>query len=323
MGGNSEFIPMSDSDLENVFSNIEHESSAAIENGVKRRRTPNRMGQRLHQPLPTHQEKAQQYYYDYQGNLIRANVHYHKTHKNLSLHEREEQHQEIASLMARQLERVREQASKRVRRQTQGKLDRRQLVNAYKGLDDVRLQTKNEDRTSFAVSVAVDQSGSMSNHIENKNLYDAAMVLARTFEQMDMAYEMRGFGSTNAQYKAMNDKHFDRHRAASLAHLTLGGTYLRDTTGLAAQSLLAREESNRLYVSLTDGDLYDHKDTVAEMANARKQGIITYGIYLGKDVNVSRMDEIYGRGNWTSIQELSDMPKKVGQRIASIFRAMR
>ena len=225
--------------------------------------------------------------------------------------------------MARQLKSIREQASKRMRRQTQGKLDRRQLVNAYKGLEDVRTQTKSEDRTSFAVSVAVDQSGSMEKQVKSKNLYDATMVLARTFEQMDMAYEVRGFGSVNAQYKAMDEKHFALDRAATLANLTLGGTELQYTTGLAAQSLLARDESNRLYVSLTDGALHDHNETVAEMEEARRQGVITYGIFLGSHANVPKMDEIYGRGNWTTINQLSDMPKKVGQRIASIFKALR
>jgi hypothetical protein len=32
---------------------------------------------------------------------------------------------------------------------------------------------------------------------------------------------------------------------------------------------------------------------------------------------------LYGRGNWTAIQSLGDMPKLVAQRLASIFKSMR
>jgi nitric oxide reductase activation protein len=197
------------------------------------------------------------------------------------------------------------------------------LVNAVKGLDDVRTRNKTQEQTSFAVSITVDQSGSMSRQVANKSLYDAAMVLSHTLEQLEMAYEVRGFGSSNAQYKAMNDPRFIPQRAAHLASDTLGTTYMADSAGLSTLSLLAREETNRLYVSLTDGDLDDHDETVSIMQDARRKGVVTFGIFLGHNPSVDKLDEIYGRGNWTTIQSLGDMPKTVGQRIASIFKAMR
>ena len=98
---------------------------------------------------------------------------------------------------------------------------------------------------------------------------------------------------------------------------------MKDSAGLATQALLARQESNRLFVSMTDGALSDHQETVAVMEQARQQGVVTFGIFLGHNPDVGLMDEIYGRGNWTTIEDLSDMPKQVGQRVASIFKAIR
>ena len=311
--------------LEDVLNDVERESSTAIETGVKRRNTPVRVGQRLHQPLPSGRW-TEQTYYNEQNNLANETVFLPQTRnpdRLRDLSKRAKEHNKVARLLAKQLEKVREQAAVRLNRQTSGKLDRRQLVNAYKGLDDVRTRTRKQDKTSFAVSIGVDQSSSMQKQVREKKLYDATMTLAKTLDQLEMAYEVRGFGSTSAQYKAMDEAKFNPSRGAVLADSTFGGTMMGPTAGLATQSLLARDESNRLFVSMTDGALHDHAETVVKMKQARENGIVTYGIYLGSDPTVSKMDEIYGRGNWTTINQLSDMPKKVGQRIASIFKALR
>jgi len=317
---------MDDERLSDILADIEKETSQAIESGVRRRTTPNSVGRRLHRPLPAEEGFAKQQYYQPDGSLASADVKFLKDMdaallQTLAL--RDEEHRRVSGTMATQLKRIKEQAAVRLRRQTEGKLDRRQLANAIKGMDEVRTRLRDQDKTSFAVSIGLDQSGSMSREIQSMRLYDATMTLARTFEMLDMPYEVRGFGTGNAQYKAMASPHFEPERAAVLASQSLGGTRMKDTAGLASQVLIAREETNRLFISLTDGELGDHEDTVSIMGKARRQGVVTFGIYLGEDPKISDMDEIYGRGNWTTIRELSDMPKMVGQRIATIFRSLR
>jgi len=321
-----EFVPMDDERLSDILADIEKETSQAIESGVRRRHTPNSVGRRLHQSLPAEDSFTKQQYYRPDGSLASAHVNFLKDKDAAllqSLALRDEEHRRVAGTMATQLKRIKEQAAVRLRRQTEGKLDRRQLANAIKGMDEVRTRLRDRDKTSFAVSIGLDQSGSMSHEIQSMRLYDATMTLARTFEMLDMPYEVRGFGTGNAQYKAMTSRHFEPERAAVLASQSLGGTRMRDTAGLASQSLIAREETNRLFISLTDGELGDYEDTVSIMGKARRQGVVTFGIYLGDDPKISDMDEIYGRGNWTTIRDLSDMPKMVGQRIATIFRSLR
>jgi nitric oxide reductase activation protein len=96
-----------------------------------------------------------------------------------------------------------------------------------------------------------------------------------------------------------------------------------DTAGLAHSSLLAREEKNRMMICLSDGELNDHEESARSLRQARVNGILTFGIYLGTVHDPEKMDQLYGKGNWTSIQNLGDMPKAVAQRMAAIFKSMR
>ena len=137
-----------------------------------------------------------------------------------------------------------------------------------------------------------------------------------------MPYEVRAFGSSTVQVKSFGES-FHPERAAYLASGGLGGTQLSDTAGLAHSAMLASEETNKMMVCLSDGSLDDHEKTARVLREARRNGVVTFGIFLGFGVNQEKMDDLYGRGNWTSIQTLSDMPKSVAQRLASIFKSMR
>ena len=224
--------------------------------------------------------------------------------------------------MAKPLKAIREQAEQRLRRQSSGRLDRRQLVNAYKGMDDIYTAVKDLPETSFAASISVDMSGSMSGHVEQAELYDAVMVLGDTFAMLDMPHEVRAFGSSTAQLKAM-DEPFAPRRANYLASGDLGGTNFAETAGLAHSSLLACPEKNRMLVCLSDGQMSDHTESARALREARRNGVVTFGIFLGPARDPERLDELYGRGNWTSIQSLGDMPKAVAQRLASIFKSLK
>jgi nitric oxide reductase activation protein len=225
--------------------------------------------------------------------------------------------------LAKRLEGIRDQTLQRLRFQDQGKLDRRRMIAAVKGSKDVRVQYQEQPATSFAASIALDMSGSMKDHIAAGRLFDSTMVLSDTFEQLEIPYEIRGFGTGEAQYKTMDDPQADLERTGHLVGRSLGGTHMANTAGLATTSLMARPEKNRLFVSLTDGALSDHDDAMAQMHYARKQGIVTYGVFLGPNPDQTKMDEIYGPGNWTAINELSDLPDVVGKRLGVLFNKIR
>jgi nitric oxide reductase activation protein len=125
------------------------------------------------------------------------------------------------------------------------------------------------------------------------------------------------------QFKTIGDARFDPDRAAMLADSARGGTNLAGTAGLATQALRAREEGNKLFIALSDGSLGDHTEAVAILQDARRHGVVTFGIFLGRGAPQEQMDQLYGPGNWVQINDLKEFPVTVGRRIAQRFKQMR
>jgi hypothetical protein len=237
----------------------------------------------------------------------------------------------IADDMAYRLALIRDEVEERVQQQEYGALDRTAFIPAVKGARDVYEDTLDRPRTAFVTSINVDLSGSMGEEMTSGALYDAVGVLAATFDNpaLRMPYEVRGFSNGSYAYKAIDDAEFAPERAAMLLRGEGGGTQMYATAGLAATALRARPERNRLLITLSDGDLGDHAQTAAILRAAREDragGVVTVGIYLargGAQPNVERMNDLYGgRGNWTVINSIQEMPEKVGQRIADIMSAL-
>ncbi len=316
-----------DSLVDRVASQIETESATTLERGMKERNRADKIGKPLHKKLQSDGYLSQSYRHPVTGERETATV-YVPREQTLPerLLQRRDEHKKTALLMAKPLKAIREQAEQRLRRQSEGRLDRRQLVNAYKGQSDIYTRVKDAPETSFTVSLAVDMSQSMEEHIKNSALYDSVMTMGDTFAMLDAPYEVRAFGSSTAHIKSMDENGADP-RAWSLAEGDLGGTRMKDTIGLATSALLSRPEKNRLYVCLSDGMASDSHEAAAMLAKARQQGILAFGVYLGdtpKEEDARTLDDLYGgRGNWTSIQRLSDLPQKVAQRIASMFKSIR
>jgi hypothetical protein len=263
-----------------------------------------------------------------------------------SLEPRRKQQERIADDMAYRLALVRDQVEERLGMQPRGDLDRSEFVAAVKGARDVYEQTLEQPKTSFAASVCVDLSGSMNGEMNSGALYDAVGVLAATFEHqsLQMPYEVRGFSDGSLQYKSIGDARFDPARHAMLIKGPGSGTQMRDTAGLATTALRARPERNKLLISLTDGALSDHNETAALLRTAREGGsrgarqagatsgsddgggVLTFGIYLarsGETPPVAQLDDLYGgRGNWTSINSIAQMPERVATRIADIMQSL-
>lgn len=239
------------------------------------------------------------------------------------LQERRKAHKSIATSLAKRLKQVKDTVDTKMRMLPRGNIDRTRLAQAMAGANDVYTATVEMPATSFVASIAVDLSGSMGGHMRSNALYDATMVLGDTFDLMDMPFEVRGFSDTTLQYKALDDTQFDPARAACLSTGPGQGTALAVTAGLTTTSLGGRPEKNKLFISLTDGAADDHDEAAALLAKARQAGILTFGVFLGTGANTERMDDLYGKGNWTSIQTLSQMPLMVGSRIERILKSIR
>jgi nitric oxide reductase activation protein len=124
--------------------------------------------------------------------------------------------------------------------------------------------------------------------------------------------------------KAIGDGAFDPSRAAVLTSWGGGATYMHEAASLATTALGGCVEANKIAISLTDGQLDDHESTRAVLEEARKRGVVTFGLLVGSSgLNPQRMDELYGPGNWAAINDLKEMPQQVGKRLATIFKRLR
>ena len=232
----------------------------------------------------------------------------------------------IAASLARHLDSIRSEAEQRIRNDDQGSLDRRRFVQAMTGRTDVRTRMGSQPETGMAVSVLLDQSGSMARHVGSGDVYTTAAIMGTTFQQLQMPYEVRGHGDSSRQYKSIGDAEWEEQRFRRL--LTDGGGGNQCTApvaGLATAALLASPEANKLIVNVMDGDMGDHMETVKQYQHARQEGIVTVGVFLGNPSSdqAERMSEIFGGvSNWRPIGSLTELPDVIGRRITDIFDSL-
>jgi hypothetical protein len=325
--------PFTDEQFAAVLGKLEAEAVKVIERDLRRQASIEHLGRRLHAALEGRRETHEpQVFRTPRGEAATAQVSFPRAPRNADwvreLAGRRRPIDRIADDMAYRLALIRDDVEERVRQQEYGALDRGDFIPAVKGARDVYETTLERPRTAFVTSISVDLSGSMSSEMTSGALYDAVGVLAATFDSpaLRMPYEVRGFSNGSYAYKAIDDAEFAPERAAMLLRGESGGTQMYETAGLATTALRARPERNKLMITLSDGDLGDHAQTAAILRDARQGGVVTFGIYLargGAGPNVERMNDLYGgRGNWTVINAIGEMPEKVGQRIADIMAAL-
>lgn len=319
-----------------MLAKLEAGAVTVVERDLRRQASIEHLGRGLHAALEGRREtQAAQVFRTTRGEAATTQVSFPRAPRGAdwvqALIPRRQGIERVADDMAYRLALIRDDVEERVQQQEYGALDRTAFIPAVKGARDVYEDTLERPRTSFVTSINVDLSGSMQGEMTSGALYDAVGVLAATFDHpaLRMPYEVRGFSNGSYAYKAIEDVEFAPDRAAMLFRGESGGTQMYETAGLAATALRARPERNRLMIVLTDGDLGDHDRTAAilrDARDARESGVITFGIYLargGYQPNTARMDDLYGgRGNWTTVNAIKEMPEKVGQRIADIMSAL-
>jgi nitric oxide reductase activation protein len=79
-------------------------------------------------------------------------------------------------------------------------------------------------------------------------------------------------------------------------------------------------------VCMSDGQLDDHSESAKNLAEARRRGVVTFGVFFEKQgikSDAGKMDELYGPGNWATIKSLEELPGAVGRKIATIFKQLK
>jgi nitric oxide reductase activation protein len=221
--------------------------------------------------------------------------------------------------VARRLETLKEEIRRKARLQTSGALDRKRFKRALAGAETIYNQNRLSDITSLAVSIQLDMSGSMFGPITEGTLAGTTLALEEALQRLEAEYMVSGFGSQCALIKTFGDRNISDEQAAVMMSRDLGGTQAAAGMRLSLLGLKEAKSANKLHVMMTDGELGDRDEAIKEAQEMRKNGILPFGIFFGKDAPDS-MNEIFGEGGWVKIERLSDLSEVVARRIEQIYR---
>jgi len=224
--------------------------------------------------------------------------------------------------VARRLETLREEIHRKTRLQTSGALDRKRFKRAVAGADAVYRQPRLQDVTSLAVSIQLDMSASMGEQVHTGRLAATTLALESALQRLGAGYMVSAFGDGTALIKTFGDERIGDEQIRAMLKTNLGGTTGSPAMHLSLLGLKATRAANKLHFLLTDGLLSDEQAVAQEAEEMRRNGILPFGIFLGRERQDSQasFDKIFGAGNWETIQNLSDLSDVAARRIEQIYR---
>jgi hypothetical protein len=321
--------------IEAALRQFEAEAAPLIEADLRRQTSFEALGEELHAPLP--RADGSRYQFDTRTYRVRDLATDKLTTVNANMQaapayaagikpEWRANVRRVATRVAAELDDIRAAVRRhRERFLEEGRFDRRRIVAAYKGDENIRYQNHAIEDTAVAASIVVDMSASMAQAVSKGWLYQATAAISSAMTTLNMAHEVRAFGTQNVAVKAMEDERLEDQRGGALGVLSLGGTQMRESITLAGNSLLGRPEKNRVIFCLTDGALDDHTQTRAQLTAAREQGVLAFGVFYGRPAahTAQALTDLYGRTrgqlNWVAITDLTEFPRAVARRLADIF----
>ena len=215
-----------------------------------------------------------------------------------------------------------------------GKLDSRCLVQAYLGSKRVFESRVRRKKQSIAVSLLVDQSGSMNGE-KIRLAADTAIILAETFDLLKVPFEILGFTAQwSLESKHFRNSHMEYNRVIPLKHYIykrfndkfrynagnlklLYRAYIENTDGesvlWAAKRLALRKEKNKFLFVMSDGepcnsDTFDNILKVHLKDVVKK--IVMAGIYVvGIGIAIGRVKDYYP--HYIVVNSVEQLPYKV------------
>ena len=164
-----------------------------------------------------------------------------------------------------------------------GQLNQRKLYKHRLG--DMRLFKRKvvDDKRDFAFMLSVDVSGSMQSHNRMTNAQKAMVLLLEVLDEVGVPVGISKFGNYVTTVKRPEEPVNRAHIEKEFTKLE-GHTQIVDGTYKSAQLLMTTPETNRVHITITDGQVW-HSDRERLVELQRKfSGIKFYGIGLGTDL---------------------------------------
>lgn len=226
--------------------------------------------------------------------------------------------QQLSSAAARTAGVVRRMLQSRNRTRTRsgledGHLDFGRLVPMAMGSSDVYRQTRSTPQINTALTLLLDNSGSMSGH-PLRLCQQTAIVLDMSVQGTPTALEILGFtsgfnGTRIYQYRTFEQKGVSS--AASLGNMDsveLGGTPVGTPVMEAWRRLRQRKEPRKIMIVVSDGGAQDPVEALAAARIVEMQGGTVVGIAIGAEEYMKKWCE-----KVVPIQNVEELPQALAQ----------
>lgn len=212
----------------------------------------------------------------------------------------------------------------KVDRQRRGTLDQRRVDKLATGKRDAFKRTQPRERQDVAVSLAVDESGSMAGS-QRDCASDLTWTWAEACDRLDAPLEVIGWTSGTSGIrilKGFDDSIRDDRVKENLASLdATGGTPLASALMVAGERLASRREDQKILFCLTDGG-YDHIDVRHALDMCRAHGVTV--VFLGAGVAnpfEGRSDEVADLfDTWITVNDPKHLALTASKKLVKLIQ---
>lgn len=210
-----------------------------------------------------------------------------------------------------------------------GKLEVSRVIRPIKTAKVFSKSPTNKDKNNVAVSVLVDQSGSMSGQ-KNQYAKETAIILAEVCSKIKyplsvMGYCESSYDSEHFHYMRFEKKPKPIQKYALMSIGASGCNFDGYAIYFMTELMKKRKESHKIMFVITDGQPNANKGTVEDailaVKNAKKKGIIVIGIGIGIASNTQTeiLKNIYGK-DYIDVRDPSSLPDLLPQTLKRIVK---
>ena len=235
----------------------------------------------------------------------------------------------LAHDFATQIKQAQTETTAPKRKQTSGRLDRSRRRALAAGDEKVFVKRGRAREVDMSVELLLDTSGSMRESMDG--LKDSTSLISRGLDEAGIEHEVRGFSDYHDQplYRAFGESADWKLGAMQSG----GGTLMGAGIEKLREGFSGRSDKQKLGLVLADGMPSDDSSVRAQLAQARREGITPFGIFLRPgpeamkhrdckemaEEGEAKMRELFS-GNVAVLDDVGQLPKVAGKKIVDLMR---
>jgi hypothetical protein len=184
-----------------------------------------------------------------------------------------------------------------------GSLDPSQLVAAVTGKQNVMKQVQIEDAGDVAMDVVIDLSGSTDGDRDDQ--YRMAMMFGLQQKLTKIPTSIWAGHEEHFELKRADEN--DTKGITGIYGINSGGTPAARWVEFQRARMALSHAEHKFGFIITDGASFDKPQVKEQVQKAAKEGVKVFGLAFG--CSKSDMDEQFGVGNWSTIDDYKQAPQ--------------